>query len=121
MRRAAQGRVGWPADVNDVFAKRVRASTRYRVTLDGQGVNVIHYDLYRMASPEEFLDAGFREDFDGRNICIVEWPEKAQEVLPQPDLRIILTVAGDGRDVELQAFSALGKSCLQRLHFPQIL
>jgi subtilisin family serine protease len=37
MHRATQGRVGWPADVNDVFAKRLRASTRYRVTLDGRG------------------------------------------------------------------------------------
>jgi tRNA threonylcarbamoyladenosine biosynthesis protein TsaE len=93
----------------------------YRVTLDGQPVNIIHYDLYRMGSPEEFLDAGFREDFDGHNICIVEWPEKAEGVLPPPDLRVNLDVAGEGRAVELQAFSALGLSCLQRLHFPQIL
>jgi len=96
-------------------------SEPYRVTLDGQPVDVIHYDLYRMGSPEEFLDAGFREDFDGHNICIVEWPEKAEGVLPPPDLSVTLGVAGDGRDVELQAFSALGLSCLQRLHFPQIL
>jgi tRNA threonylcarbamoyladenosine biosynthesis protein TsaE len=96
-------------------------SEPYRVTLDGQPVNVIHYDLYRMGSPEEFLDAGFREDFDGHNICIVEWPEKAEGVLPPPDLRVTLGVAGEGRDVELQAFTALGQSCLQRLHFPQIL
>jgi len=93
----------------------------YRVTLDGQPVTIIHYDLYRMGSPEEFLDAGFREDFDGQNICIVEWPEKAFPVLPPPDLRVILAVAGEGRDVELQGSSALGSSCLQRLHFPQIL
>ncbi|TWI48509.1 tRNA threonylcarbamoyladenosine biosynthesis protein TsaE [Pseudoduganella flava] len=96
-------------------------SEPYRVSLGGEDVNIIHYDLYRMGSPEEFLDAGFREDFDGHNICIVEWPEKAAGVLPAPDLRVILSVAGTGRDVELQAFSALGTSCLQRLHFPPIL
>lgn len=96
-------------------------SEPYRVVLDGQPVHVIHYDLYRMGSPEEFLDAGFREDFDGHNICIVEWPEKAEGVLPPPDLRVNLDVEGEGRAVELQAFSALGLSCLQRLHFPQIL
>ena len=44
-------------------------SEPYRITLGGQNVNLIHYDLYRMSSPEEFLDAGFREDFDGSNIC----------------------------------------------------
>lgn len=92
-------------------------SEPYHVALDGKPVNIIHYDLYRMGSPEEFLDAGFREDFNGENICIVEWPEKADGVLPAPDLRVILSLEGDGRDVELQAFSALGQLCLQRLQF----
>jgi len=93
-------------------------SEPYRVQLDGQPVNVIHYDLYRMASPEEFLDAGFREDFDGKNICIVEWPEKGEPVLPPPDVRILLDVSGLGRTVELQALSELGLLCLDRLSFP---
>ena len=92
-------------------------SEPYTVQLEGRAVNVIHFDLYRMSSPEEFLDAGFREDFNGDNICIVEWPEKADPVLPPPDLHIFLAVAGEGRDVELQASSALGLSCLQRLKF----
>ena len=92
-------------------------SEPYRVQLDGAPVNVIHYDLYRMSSPEEFLDAGFREDFDGRNICIVEWPEKGEPVLPPPDLRVLLSVSGLGRDVELQALSQLGLLCLDRLSF----
>lgn len=92
-------------------------SEPYSVQLEGRAVNVIHFDLYRMSSPEEFLDAGFREDFNGENICIVEWPEKAGPVLPPPDLHIFLAVAGEGRDVELQASSALGLSCLQRLKF----
>ena len=92
-------------------------SEPYTVQLDGQSVNVIHFDLYRMGSAEEFLDAGFREDFDGRNICIVEWPEKAEPVLPPADLNIYLNVAGTGRDVELQASSELGLSCLHRLNF----
>ncbi|MGX4641978.1 tRNA (adenosine(37)-N6)-threonylcarbamoyltransferase complex ATPase subunit type 1 TsaE [Massilia sp. SYSU DXS3249] len=92
-------------------------SEPYRVQLDGAPVNVIHYDLYRMSSPEEFLDAGFREDFDGRNVCIVEWPEKGEPVLPPPDLRVLLSVSGHGRDVELQALSQLGLLCLDRLSF----
>ena len=92
-------------------------SEPYSIQLGGRAVSVIHFDLYRMASPEEFLDAGFREDFNGDNICIVEWPEKAEGVLPPPDLNVILTVAGHGRDVELQASTALGNSCLQRLKF----
>lgn len=92
-------------------------SEPYRVQLDGQPVNVIHYDLYRMSSPEEFLDAGFREDFDGKNICIVEWPEKGEPVLPPPDVRVLLDVSGAGRTVELQALSPQGLLCLDRLSF----
>lgn len=92
-------------------------SEPYRILLDGAAVDVIHFDLYRMASAEEFLDAGFREDFNGHNICIVEWPEKADPVLPPPDLNISLRVAGEGREVELQALSDLGSLCLDRLKF----
>jgi tRNA threonylcarbamoyladenosine biosynthesis protein TsaE len=89
----------------------------YSVTINGQPLNVIHYDLYRMSSPEEFLDAGFREDFDGRNVCIVEWPEKGEPVLPAPDVRILLSVSEPGRELELQALSPLGLLCLDRLSF----
>ncbi len=87
------------------------------MSVDGQPTDVIHFDLYRMSSPEEFLDAGFREDFNTRNVCIVEWPEKAEAVLPPPDLAISLTVEGAGRDVELRALSPLGLQCLDRLKF----
>ena len=93
-------------------------SEPYRVQIGGEPVDIIHYDLYRMASPEEFLDAGFREDFDGRNICIVEWPEKGEPVLPPPDVRVLLEVSGAGRTVELQALSPQGLLCLDRLSFP---
>ena len=89
----------------------------YSIVLAGRSLTLIHYDLYRMASPEEFLDAGFREDFNGTNICIVEWPDKGAPVLPPPDLNIILRVNGTGRDVELQGLSDLGRVCLDRLSF----
>ncbi|MNJ95819.1 tRNA threonylcarbamoyladenosine biosynthesis protein TsaE [compost metagenome] len=89
----------------------------YTVSIKGEAVNVIHFDLYRMASAEEFLDAGFREYFNQQTICIIEWPEKAETVLPPPDISISLAVAGEGRDVELHALSDQGVECLNRLKF----
>jgi tRNA threonylcarbamoyladenosine biosynthesis protein TsaE len=89
----------------------------YTVTLAGGPTCVMHFDLYRITGPDEFLDAGFREDFNNSNICIVEWPERAAGVLPQPDIALFLSVAGEGRDVELQALSAKGSQCLDRLRF----
>jgi tRNA threonylcarbamoyladenosine biosynthesis protein TsaE len=89
----------------------------YTVDIAGRPTEVVHFDLYRMAGPEEFLDAGFREHFNARSICIVEWPEKAESVLPPPDINIFLAIAGHGRDVELQALSDQGFQCLDRLKF----
>ncbi len=90
----------------------------YTINLGGESVEVLHFDLYRLADPEEFLDAGFREHFDGRAICIVEWPEKAAGVLPLPDINILLSIIGSGRGVELTALSEQGSQCLDRLKFP---
>ncbi|NEX60842.1 tRNA (adenosine(37)-N6)-threonylcarbamoyltransferase complex ATPase subunit type 1 TsaE [Noviherbaspirillum galbum] len=87
----------------------------YSVVIGNQRVDVVHFDLYRLASPEEFLDAGFREYFGNDTICIVEWPEKAGPVLPSPDIMILLSIAGQGREIELQALSDQGMQCLNRL------
>ena len=103
--------------VGTVKSPTYTLSEPYRVSINGALVDVIHFDLYRMASPEEFLDAGFREEFNDHTICIVEWPEKGEPVLPPPDINITLRVAGAGREVELQAFSPLGSLCLDRLTF----
>ncbi len=89
----------------------------YRITLAGRPAEAIHFDLYRMGGPEEFLDAGFRDHFNAANLCLVEWPERAEAVLPPPDIHVFLAVAGEGRDVELQALSDQGSECLDRLHF----
>ncbi len=89
----------------------------YEVKLAERMVTVIHFDLYRMASPEEFLDAGFREHFNENSVCIVEWPEKGAPVLPPPDIHVSLSLAEHGRDVELRALSDKGHQCLARLKF----
>jgi tRNA threonylcarbamoyladenosine biosynthesis protein TsaE len=89
----------------------------YAIMLDKCMVTLIHFDLYRMLSAEEFLDAGFREHFNPNTICIVEWPEKGDAVLPRPDIEIALSVQGYGREVELRALSDKGFECLARLKF----
>jgi tRNA threonylcarbamoyladenosine biosynthesis protein TsaE len=38
------------------------------------GLNLYHFDFYRFTKPEEFLDAGLDEYFDGNGICLAEWP-----------------------------------------------
>lgn len=87
----------------------------YSVNIAGRKIELLHFDLYRLSSAEEFIDAGFREYFDHNRICIVEWPEKADGVLPTPDLEIFLSVMDVGRGLECRALSEQGSQCLDRL------
>lgn len=89
----------------------------YTIRVAGTATELIHFDLYRLASPEEFLDAGFREYFNENTICVIEWPEKAAGVLPPPDIKVLLGIMGTGRDIELQALTSQGSQCLDRLKF----
>jgi tRNA threonylcarbamoyladenosine biosynthesis protein TsaE len=89
----------------------------YRITLQGEAIEAFHFDLYRLACAEEFLEAGFREHFSNRAVCIVEWPEKAEGVLPSPDIIVKLDIFREGREVELRALSDEGSQCLERLKF----
>ncbi len=89
----------------------------YRVVIAGQPTEIFHFDLYRLGSADEFLEAGFREYFIADNICFVEWPEKAAPALPVPDLDIALSVAGTGRQLECHALTDQGVQCLDQLHF----
>ena len=73
-----------------------------------------HYDLYRMIDPREWLDAGFRDDCNANSLCLVEWPEKAEGLLPKPDLEIWLSVAGEGRTARVTALSSAGREEMQR-------
>jgi tRNA threonylcarbamoyladenosine biosynthesis protein TsaE len=76
---------------------------------------VYHFDLYRFADPVEWEEAGFREYFNDRSVCVVEWPEKAQAWLPRPDLTLRLAFAEPGRSARLTADTEAGRRCMERL------
>jgi tRNA threonylcarbamoyladenosine biosynthesis protein TsaE len=68
---------------------------------DGSPLTVYHFDLYRFADPEEWIDAGFRDCFAEPAFNLVEWPEKAGSLLGEPDLHVLLQ--SDIRALELAA------------------
>jgi tRNA threonylcarbamoyladenosine biosynthesis protein TsaE len=73
-----------------------------------------HFDFYRFQDPREWIDAGFRESFNGRTVSLIEWPEKAAGQLPPADLEIALGLLATGRSVELTSRSPAGQKCLAR-------
>jgi len=78
-------------------------------------LSLYHFDFYRFHDPSEWIEAGFRDIFNGRNVCLVEWPEKARGQLPPADLEIALEIAEPGRTATLAAFSASGERLLAAL------
>ncbi|MBV8467300.1 MAG: tRNA (adenosine(37)-N6)-threonylcarbamoyltransferase complex ATPase subunit type 1 TsaE [Burkholderiales bacterium] len=74
-----------------------------------------HFDLYRFADPLEWEDAGFRDMFNPESVCVVEWPDKAAGLLPEPDWTIELQPRDEGRCLTLTAGSANGIRCLTHL------
>ena len=74
-----------------------------------------HFDFYRFHDPREWIDAGFRESFNGRNVSLVEWPEKAAGQLPPADLDIALALHEAGRSAVLTSSSLKGQKCLAML------
>jgi tRNA threonylcarbamoyladenosine biosynthesis protein TsaE len=61
---------------------------------------VAHFDLYRLCSPEELEDMGFRDYLDD-SLVLIEWPEKGTGALPAPDLSLRFSITNDARDVVL--------------------
>jgi tRNA threonylcarbamoyladenosine biosynthesis protein TsaE len=74
-----------------------------------------HFDFYRFHDPREWIDAGFRESFDGHTVTVIEWPEKAGEWLPPADVEIAFEFSADGRDIVISSNSLAGQKCLALL------
>lgn len=79
------------------------------------GVQVHHFDLYRLGDPDELEFIGARDLFDGDSLCLVEWPSRGEGWLPAPDLHLAIEVLEQGRRVVLSAHGDYGKTVLARM------
>ncbi|MDD7455414.1 MAG: tRNA (adenosine(37)-N6)-threonylcarbamoyltransferase complex ATPase subunit type 1 TsaE [Bacteroidales bacterium] len=61
----------------------------------GTGDSMYHFDFYRITRIAEALDVGFYDYIDSGRLCIIEWPENIEEILPDETLRISITVNPD--------------------------
>jgi tRNA threonylcarbamoyladenosine biosynthesis protein TsaE len=78
---------------------------------------IFHFDLYRLADPDELEYAGGRDYFDGEAICLVEWPEKAEGFLPTADIRCHFTYQPGGRRARICAGSDQGRTVVTALSY----
>lgn len=55
---------------------------------DKKGNPIYHFDFYRIESPQEALDMGAEDYFYSDNLCLIEWPDRLDSLLPE-DARIV--------------------------------
>lgn len=76
-------------------------------------VSIYHFDLYRLADPEELEFMGVRDYFADNCICLIEWAEKGGQCLASADLVISISLHGEARQFSLLANSPQGAKVLQ--------
>jgi tRNA threonylcarbamoyladenosine biosynthesis protein TsaE len=60
---------------------------------------IYHFDFYRINKTEELFDFGYEDYLYSQNYCFIEWPEKAEEVLPSHILKVQMMEMPDGNRV----------------------
>lgn len=78
-------------------------------------ITVFHFDLYRLGDPEELEYLGIRDYFTDQSICLIEWPERGEGVLPLADLLLNITVEQRGRRINWQAQTEKGRQLADKL------
>ena len=62
----------------------------------GLGQPIFHFDFYRIENPAEALDIGLYDYLDSGYLCLMEWPENIEGLLPEETLKVSISVQPDG-------------------------
>ncbi len=76
---------------------------------------IFHVDLYRLRDPHELFNLGLLEELGGNRVCLIEWPEHAENLLPPADLACYIAPLDQGREVRLVALNERGEKVLIKL------
>jgi tRNA threonylcarbamoyladenosine biosynthesis protein TsaE len=62
----------------------------------GNGLPIYHFDFYRINKLEEVYDFGYEDYFYSGNLCLIEWPELVESLLPENTVRVSIQETEDG-------------------------
>ena len=67
-----------------------------------KGFPIYHFDFYRINRLQEAYDIGTEDYFSGSGLCLIEWPEKIAEILPEDCIKVSITTNPDlSRTIEI--------------------
>lgn len=75
-------------------------------------MDIYHFDLYRIDSPDELEALGARDYFGPSTACLVEWADRAQGYLGTADLSVHIAQLGGQRKLRLVPHSRLGHDAI---------
>jgi tRNA threonylcarbamoyladenosine biosynthesis protein TsaE len=58
-------------------------------------LSVFHFDVYRLRQPSDFLELGADEYMSSNGVCLIEWADRVEGMLPADHLRIEITATGE--------------------------
>lgn len=76
---------------------------------------IYHFDLYRLADPEELEFMGIRDYFSDQSLCLIEWPQRGFGLLPEADIELWLTYVDNEREIKFEANTKNGQTVLNAL------
>jgi tRNA threonylcarbamoyladenosine biosynthesis protein TsaE len=56
---------------------------------------IYHFDFYRIKNPEEAFDLGYEDYFYSGSYCLIEWPEKVENLLPSQHVEVTIETTGE--------------------------
>lgn len=57
---------------------------------------IYHFDLYRLENLEEAFDIGVEDYFDSGAVCLIEWPDLVNDILPDDTVDVFIEADDDG-------------------------
>jgi tRNA threonylcarbamoyladenosine biosynthesis protein TsaE len=94
----------------------VRSPTYTLVELYELGATTaVHLDLYRLQGAAELEPLGVRDWAQSGYLWLIEWPERAVNGLPRPDLRVVLRTCQDAHEITVEGASEVGWGWLSRV------
>ncbi|RUO66166.1 tRNA threonylcarbamoyladenosine biosynthesis protein TsaE [Pseudidiomarina planktonica] len=78
-------------------------------------LQVHHFDLYRLADPEELEFMGIRDYFSDDAVVLIEWPERGSGYLPGADLDVTIAYQNTARSITITALTEKGRQRLEQL------
>lgn len=82
--------------------KDIVKSPSFVIITEYQGrVPVYHIDLYRIRTTDELVETGFDSYLGGEGVCLIEWAERAEKLLPRTTIRVKLFILDQRRRIEI--------------------